>query len=73
MEKTSDGLEMDVPSHFCDPEEKPMAERDCRIHCPGECVHSEWTEWSSCHSVGYNLDIAVFGYSKVVYELHFAG
>ena len=64
---------MDVPSHFCDPEEKPMAERDCRIHCPGECVHSEWTEWSSCHSVGYNLDIAVFGYSKVVYELLFAG
>ena len=60
MEKTSDGLELDVPSHFCDPEEKPMAERDCRIHCPGECVHSEWTEWSSCHSVGSNLDICIW-------------
>ena len=37
-----------------------MAERDCRIHCPGECVHSEWTEWSSCHSVGSNLDICIW-------------
>ena len=51
VEKTSHGLEMDLPSHYCDPEAKPSFQRDCRIHCPGECVHSEWTEWSSCHSV----------------------
>ena len=42
---------MDVPSHYCDPEEKPQHSRDCQIHCPGQCVVSEWTEWSTCLSV----------------------
>ena len=51
VEQTSDGLQMDVPSHYCDPEDKPVLERDCILHCPGECVLSEWTEWSSCYSV----------------------
>ena len=51
MEKTTDGLEMDVPSHYCDPENRPVLKRDCVLHCPGECVISEWAEWSACHSV----------------------
>ena len=51
VEKTTDGLEMDVPSHYCDPENRPVLKRDCVLHCPGECVISEWTEWSTCHSV----------------------
>ena len=51
VEKTTDGLEMDVPSHYCDPENRPVLKRDCVLHCPGECVISEWAEWSACHSV----------------------
>ena len=52
MEKTSDSsLEMDVPSHYCDPEERPADSQDCQIHCPLDCVYDEWTSWSTCHSV----------------------
>ena len=48
---------MDVPSHYCDPEEKPQNIRDCQIHCPGQCVVSEWTEWSTCLSVSTSLRV----------------
>ena len=51
VEKTSDGLEMDVPSHYCDPEDRPVLKRSCVLYCPGECVLSEWSSWSSCYSV----------------------
>lgn len=50
VERTSDGLEVDVPSHYCDPEEQPDEEQDCQLFCPGECAVSEWTNWSACNS-----------------------
>lgn len=51
VEKSNDGLEMDVPSHYCDADERPQDERDCTVYCEGECVLAEWSEWSSCDSV----------------------
>nr|XP_054927150.1 thrombospondin type-1 domain-containing protein 7A-like isoform X1 [Dermacentor andersoni] len=32
----------------CDPLRKPHDNEPCKLHCPGECVVSEWSEWSSC-------------------------
>ncbi|XP_072049221.1 thrombospondin type-1 domain-containing protein 7A-like isoform X2 [Amphiura filiformis] len=33
---------------MCDLESKPEATRECTKPCPGECVVSEWGEWSIC-------------------------
>nr|XP_037278252.1 thrombospondin type-1 domain-containing protein 7A-like [Rhipicephalus microplus] len=32
----------------CDPLQKPPDSEACKLHCPGECVVSEWSQWSSC-------------------------
>ena len=56
---------LDVPSHYCDPEEKPSHSRDCQIYCPGECVVSEWTEWSSC------LSVRTYLHTSYTSRLHF--
>lgn len=32
----------------CDPLQKPLDSEACKLHCPGECVVSEWSQWSSC-------------------------
>ncbi|XP_077563827.1 thrombospondin type-1 domain-containing protein 7A-like isoform X4 [Haemaphysalis longicornis] len=32
----------------CDPLTKPHDSEECKIHCPGECVVSEWSVWSPC-------------------------
>ncbi|XP_064470738.1 thrombospondin type-1 domain-containing protein 7B-like isoform X2 [Ornithodoros turicata] len=32
----------------CDPLGKPPEVEECMIGCPGECVVSEWSDWTSC-------------------------
>jgi len=51
VEKISGGIEVDVPVTYCDPEDTPVDEEECKIYCNDECVLSEWSPWSACGSV----------------------
>ncbi|KAK7474871.1 hypothetical protein BaRGS_00033873, partial [Batillaria attramentaria] len=33
---------------YCNGNERPVNVRDCDLPCPGECVMSDWTEWTQC-------------------------
>uniref|UniRef100_A0A147BC09 Putative thrombospondin type-1 domain-containing protein 7a isoform x2 n=1 Tax=Ixodes ricinus TaxID=34613 RepID=A0A147BC09_IXORI len=32
----------------CDPLSKPSVSEECTVHCAGQCVVSEWSDWSKC-------------------------
>ncbi|KAI4875447.1 hypothetical protein NFI96_000517 [Prochilodus magdalenae] len=36
-----------VEAELCE-EDPPPAEMSCEIACPGDCVVSSWSDWSSC-------------------------
>lgn len=36
----------------CDPLGKPAEMEECQVHCPGECVVSEWSDWTPCQGPG---------------------
>lgn len=38
----------ELDEEACDPLRKPHSSEECKTHCPGECVVSEWSEWSPC-------------------------
>ena len=40
-----------VEDLICDPANKPSNERPCRVACPGECVVSSWSTWTTCNQV----------------------
>jgi len=39
-----------VDDPICDAANKPADEQKCHIACPGHCVVSPWTSWTSCHN-----------------------
>ncbi|KAK7575682.1 hypothetical protein V9T40_011968 [Parthenolecanium corni] len=38
----------EVDQKYCDWIDKPSNMSSCSIACPGDCVLSEWSDWSSC-------------------------
>jgi len=46
------GEEMGADEFNCQLEPRPPVRRPCYSPCVGECVVSEWTEWSRCKQVG---------------------
>ena len=40
-----------VEDALCDSTNKPPNTRSCVVSCPGECVLTEWSEWSPCSKV----------------------
>ena len=49
-ESEEDSVELD--ESFCDPVSKPTDINYCNVPCPGQCVLTEWSEWSKCDRVG---------------------
>ncbi|CAL1528375.1 unnamed protein product, partial [Lymnaea stagnalis] len=43
-----DGSEINVDQGFCYRNEEPSDIKSCSLPCPGECVMSEWSEWTMC-------------------------
>lgn len=41
---------MEVSTFKCDLLVRPESYAKCHITCPGECVVSPWSDWSSCNS-----------------------
>lgn len=40
-----------VADALCDPILQPADLNSCHLPCPGECVVSQWSEWSQCSQV----------------------
>ncbi|XP_069960724.1 thrombospondin type-1 domain-containing protein 7B, partial [Cherax quadricarinatus] len=48
MMEASTGLQEAVSDSECDVSLRPFTQQDCHVSCPGECVLSTWSPWSSC-------------------------
>ncbi|XP_071515666.1 thrombospondin type-1 domain-containing protein 7B-like [Panulirus ornatus] len=48
MREAPTGLQQQVSESECDTSLKPPNQQACHISCPGECVVSSWSPWSSC-------------------------
>ncbi|KAH9496076.1 Thrombospondin type-1 domain-containing protein 7A [Bulinus truncatus] len=44
----ADGSETTIDNNFCEKDEEPATIKSCSLPCPGECVMSEWMEWTPC-------------------------
>lgn len=40
-----------VDDEFCDWTTQPVDINACHVACPGDCVLSAWSEWSTCPKV----------------------
>ncbi|CAG5115297.1 unnamed protein product, partial [Candidula unifasciata] len=46
---TGEGTQMmTVDETFCNSQNKPQTVKPCSLPCPGECVLSEWSDWTTC-------------------------
>ncbi|XP_059826219.1 thrombospondin type-1 domain-containing protein 7B isoform X2 [Hypanus sabinus] len=48
VRSTVDGPGQVVEDAMCDYSEKPVGVHQCSIYCPGDCVMSDWGQWSLC-------------------------
>ncbi|XP_012942824.1 thrombospondin type-1 domain-containing protein 7A [Aplysia californica] len=44
----SDSSEMTVDESYCPRTDQPVPTKACSLPCPGDCVMSEWSEWTLC-------------------------
>ncbi|BFZ22563.1 hypothetical protein BsWGS_25602 [Bradybaena similaris] len=45
---SGEGSEMTVDETFCSYDDLPQAVKPCSLPCPGDCVMSEWSDWTLC-------------------------
>ena len=48
-EADDDTVELD--ESYCDSVSKPADINYCNVPCPGQCVLTEWSDWSKCDRV----------------------
>lgn len=53
----------------CAGQVKPHSEQQCRLACVGECVMSDWTEWTECPRVSPSY-ISLFDYTHCIIIQH---
>lgn len=52
--------DIQVPKSYCDWITEPANFSTCHIACPGDCVLSEWSDWSSCSKVSTYFHYSYF-------------
>ncbi|KAI8778137.1 thrombospondin type-1 domain-containing protein 7A, partial [Biomphalaria glabrata] len=45
---STDGTETTVDNHYCGNDEEPGTIKPCSLPCAGDCVMSEWSDWTPC-------------------------
>ncbi|XP_043550004.1 thrombospondin type-1 domain-containing protein 7B [Chiloscyllium plagiosum] len=48
VNNTAAGPQESVDDALCDYDEMPIGARECTLHCPNNCVMSDWGDWSTC-------------------------
>ncbi|XP_048455532.1 thrombospondin type-1 domain-containing protein 7B [Rhincodon typus] len=59
VNNTADRLQESVDDELCNYDEMPIGARECSLHCPNDCVMSDWGHWSTCPKECNILNIRV--------------
>ncbi|XP_032880576.1 thrombospondin type-1 domain-containing protein 7B [Amblyraja radiata] len=59
VRNTADGLGKIVEDALCGYSEIPVGVHQCFLYCPGDCVMSDWGQWSLCPKGCNNLNTRV--------------